>query len=321
MTDHYRNAARIPNLNQRTTQPMDIRKIIGIVFGAFIGLIALSVFLGSWYTIDQRERGVILRNGRVIGTATPGLNFKLPIFDSVIRINLEQRIVEYKKLNSYSRDQQNADIDVSVNFRVIEDQVDELYTDYGSIQGFLDRRVTPKVLEELKNVFGGYNAVTTIQQRAKFNTDVQTAVIKAIASDGRAPVLVTNVQTTNVDFSRAYEQAIEKRMLAEVEVEQLRQNLAREKVQAEIKVTQAQAVADSTLAQADAAAKATLLQARADAERIELRGSAEAKAILARGTALGNNPLLIQLQQAEKWNGTLPTTMLPNGTLPMLGIK
>jgi regulator of protease activity HflC (stomatin/prohibitin superfamily) len=110
-------------------------------------------------------------------------------------------------------------------------------------------------------------------------------------------------------------------MLAEVEVDRLRQNLAREKVQAEIKVTQAQAVADSTLAQARAQAEATRVQAQADAERIELRGNAEAKAIHARGAALGANPNLVSLVQAERWDGKLPTTMVPGGAVPMISVR
>lgn len=299
---------------------IDLKRIVSWGLVVFVGLIGLSILFGSWYTIDQRERGVILRNGALIGIAKPGLNFKLPIIDSIVRVNLEQRIVTYQKQNSYSRDQQNAAIDISVNFRVLEDQVDELYTDYGGIQGFIDRRVTPKVIEELKNVFGTYNAVTVIQQRAKFNADVQAAIMKAIQADGRSPVLITSIQTTNIDFSNAYEQAIEQRMLAEVEVDRLRQNLAREKVQADIKVTQAQAVADSTLAQARAKAEATRVQAVADAERIELRGNAEAKAIHARGQALSQNPALVNLVQAERWDGKLPTTMIPGGAVPMLGL-
>ena len=136
-----------------------------------LALLAITVIFGSWYTIDQRERGVILRNGRLIGTALPGLNFKLPWIDSVVKISLEQQIVKYDKLNTYSRDQQPADIWVSVNFRVVESQVDELYVDYGGINGFVDRRITPKVQEELKTVFGTYNAATAIQQRAKLNAD------------------------------------------------------------------------------------------------------------------------------------------------------
>ena len=287
----------------------DIKRLVSLGLAAAVVLFGLTILFGSWYTIDQRERGVILRNGRVIGVATPGLNFNFPIFDSVVRISLEQRIMEYKKLNSYSRDQQNADIDMSVNFRVIESQVDELYTDYGSIQGFIDRRITPKVLEELKNVFGTYNAATAVQQRAKLNADVQSAITKAIAADGRSPILIGTVQISNIDFSQAYERAIEQRMLAEVEVQRILQNVEREKATALITVTQAQAKADATLA-----------QAKAEADAIRLRGDAQAAAIRARAEALGQNPHLVALVQAERWDGRLPTTMIPGGATPMLSI-
>ena len=52
-----------------------IIKICATVFSALFGFIVL---MSSWYTIDQGERGVILRNGAVVGTAEPGLNFKAP---------------------------------------------------------------------------------------------------------------------------------------------------------------------------------------------------------------------------------------------------
>jgi hypothetical protein len=42
------------------------------------GSFALTVVFGSWYTVDQTERGVILRNGAIVGVAQPGLGFKMP---------------------------------------------------------------------------------------------------------------------------------------------------------------------------------------------------------------------------------------------------
>ena len=85
-------------------------------------------------------------------------------------------------------------------------------------------------------------------------------------------------------------------MLAEVEVQRVRQNLERERIQAEIVET----------------------QATAEANAIRLRGEAEALAIDARGRALRDNPDIVQLVQAEKWNGVLPTTMLPSNTVPII---
>jgi hypothetical protein len=47
----------------------------------------------------------------------------------------------------------------------------------------------------------------------------------------------------------------------------------------------------------------------------------EAAAIEARARALGTNPNLVTLVQAEKWNGVLPTTMVPGSAVPFVSVK
>ena len=63
--------------------------IKGIAAASIAGIVALIIILGSWYTVDQTERGVILRNGAVIGTAQPGLGFKVPLIDGVEKISVK----------------------------------------------------------------------------------------------------------------------------------------------------------------------------------------------------------------------------------------
>ena len=280
-------------------------RILMFLVAAACLFIGAAIVFGSWYTIDQRERGVILRNGKLIGTATPGLGFKIPLIDSVIRVSLETQRVQFAKVNSYSRDQQPADLLISVNFRATEDKVDDLYTQFGSLRGYADRVLAPKVLSESKIVFGQFNAVTAIQERGRLSAEVMAAVLKAASG----PVVLESVQIENLDFSKEYEKSIEQRMLAEVEVQRLRQNAEREKVQAEIVVTKATAEAN-----------AVRQRAQAESEAIRLRGEAQASAIRARGAALGDNPNLVALVQAEKWDGKLPVTMLPGGAVPMLNL-
>jgi regulator of protease activity HflC (stomatin/prohibitin superfamily) len=120
-------------------------------------------------------------------------------------------------------------------------------------------------------------------------------------------VVIDNVQVENIDFSDAYEKSIEDRMKAEVAIQTRTQNLETEKVQAQILVTQAKAQADSQLAKAEAEAKAT-----------KLRGEAEAYAIRVKAEALATNQILVDLTKAERWNGQLPTTMLPNNAVPFI---
>ncbi len=80
----------------------------GLIGGVLVILVLCIIGLGSWYTVDQTERGVLLRNGAVIGTAQPGLGFKIPMFDSVQKVSVKTATYTWDKLNSYSFDQQPA---------------------------------------------------------------------------------------------------------------------------------------------------------------------------------------------------------------------
>lgn len=290
---------------------------LSTIIAAFIGLALLSVVLGSWYTVDEGERGVILRYGAVAGIAQPGLGFKIPLIDSVVRVSVQSKAAIYNGMEAYSRDQQPATMNLSVNYRIPPDRVEEVYANYGGEDGLLSRLVERRVFEESKTVFGRFAAVTAIQERGRLNQEIADAIQKSVSG----PVIIDSVQIENIDFSDAYEASIEQRMLAEVEVQRLRQNAEREKVQAEITVTQAGAQADAQRAQAQAQADAVRVRAQAEAEAIRLKGEAEALAIKARGDALKDNPGLVSLTQAERWDGQLPTTMLPNGSIPMLNLN
>lgn len=283
--------------------PRAIATVAGIVVAGAIGL---SVVGGAFYTIDEGSRGVILRTGKVVGTATPGLGIKAPIIDSVVEMNVQSLAQVYEGVLAYSADQQTAAMKISVNFRVPADQVATVYSDFGSIDGMLQRLLDRQVPEEVKGVFGKFTAATAIKERERLSAEINAAIKKSVVG----PIVIESVQLENLDFSDAYEKSIEQRMLAEVEVQKVLQNAEREKVQANIKVIQAQAEADSKLA-----------QAKAEADSIRLKGEAEAQAIRQRGAALAQNPNLVDLVKAERWDGALPTTMIPGGATPMLNVS
>ena len=71
---------------------------------------------------------------------------------------------------------------------------------------------------------------------------------------------------------------------------------------------------------AKAQAEIKVVQANAEAAAITARGNAEASAIKARGEALRQSPELVALTAAEKWNGVLPTTMVPGGAVPFVAV-
>ena len=133
------------------------------VIAAIGGIIVLMLLLGSWYTVDQTERGVLLRNGAVVGTAQPGLGFKLPLFDSVQKISVKTVTYTWDKMNSYSYDQQPADLKISVTLRAAPEKVADLYAKFGTIDAAVNQVVSPVVNQQVKIVFGHYTAVKAIQ--------------------------------------------------------------------------------------------------------------------------------------------------------------
>lgn len=59
-------------------------------FGLLIGVFFLgSLLFSAFYTIAPGEQGVVLRFGRYVKTTSPGLNFKLPFMDEVIKVDVE----------------------------------------------------------------------------------------------------------------------------------------------------------------------------------------------------------------------------------------
>lgn len=269
-------------------------------------LLAVTVLFGSWYTVPTGYVGVVSRNGAVVSTVEPGLGFKMPLVDTVQDISTQTNLRRYEGLSAYSSDQQVAKLMVSVNYRLDGTRAKEIVADLGGEEGVLVRMVDPRVASELKNVFGKYTAKSVIAERATFNQQV----FEAIQASVSGPVIVESVQIEDVSFSDAYDASVEARMKAEVEVLTMKQTAEREKVQAQIVVTQAQADADARLAIAKSKAEATRLQ-----------GEAEAAAITARANALRDNANLVELTQAEKWDGKLPTTMVPSASVPFLSVK
>ena len=273
------------------------------IFGIGVVVLVLVTLMGSWYTVDETERGVLLRNGAIVKVVEPGLSFKIPFIEAVKFISVQSNATTYQGLQAYSKDQQTATLNVSVSWHVLPAEVDKVYMQYQDLDGLVSRLISRQVPTQVENVFGQYNAVSAVQNRGKFVNDVTKAIKDAIAG----PVVIDGVQIENIDFSDDYERSIALRMKAEVEVKTREQMLATEQVEAQIVVTRAQAEADSRVA-----------QAKADAEATRLRGDAEADAIKAKTLALSSNPALIELTKAERWDGKLPTTMLPNGTLPFI---
>jgi len=274
--------------------PPSSSSVFRLGVGLLGGLVLVYLVFSSWYIVDQGERAVVLRLGATVGEAGPGPHFKAPWIDTVRKITVQNQNKQYRNLEAYSRDQQPANLTVSVTYVV--SNASAVYEQYGDLEGAVMRLIDPRLTAGVKTIFGQYDAVRAIQERAALNNDFGTAVTSAI--DG-GPINILSVQIENIDFSDAYEQSVEQRMLAQVEIQRREQNLRTTEVEAQIARTRAEG----------------------EAEAIRLRGEAEGAAIRARADALRANADLVQLQAVEKWDGKLPTTMVPSTALPFINLQ
>lgn len=267
-------------------------------------LICLIVMAGSFYTVPEGYRGIILRNGAVSGEALPGLGFKVPMVETVVDMSVQTQRFSFNDLAAYSRDIQQAKMTISVNFHLVPDRAREVYSTAGV--EYWNNLISPFVNKRVKEVFGQFTAAEAISKRQDLGIDITDAIMKDVQARG---LVVESVQLENIDFSDAYEQAAEAAATAQAKVKQAQQELEQIKVSSQQKV-----------AQADAEATAIKLTADANAYSTKAAGLAEAAAIQAKGTALHDNPELVTLITAQKWNGELPTTMVPGSAVPFVSL-
>lgn len=296
-----------------------MNRIIAAAVAVIAGFLGITVMFGSWYTIDQGELGVVLRNGAVSSVAQPGLGFKLPIADSVVDISTRTQKRTWEKMESYSQDQQPAHVKVSINYRVDPSRVATLYSQFGPM--YADAVLAPIVPKAFKIAFGKFTAIQAITDRARLNVEAEKYIRDDVAELSKGTLIVESTNVEDIKFSAAYEQSIEQRMLAEVEVSKLRQNAEREKVQAQIAVTQAQGRADAVRAEADATAYSIRARGDAEAYAVVQNGKAQATAFVEQVAALGRDPrVFVDVTAARRWDGKLPATMVPNGAVPFVSV-
>lgn len=293
----------------------------------FVMAILMAIFaaFGAFYTVDEGERAVVKRYGEVVDVTGPGLHFKMPFITDVESVSVQSFVRRYGAgeggmMQAYSQDMQVADLIVSVNFTPNPDHsaVRDVIVKYGSLEGYLRRDVDPKVYQTVKAVFAKYTAQSSNENQVQLAAAILENLQKAIPN---SVVTIQSTQIEDISFSSKFESAMEERKMNEIAVEKQKQENLKVLEQNKQTVDTAKADADAKRAAADAEAYRTEQQAKAEAGAIKIRGEAEADAIRAKAKALADNPSLVELTKAERWDGVLPTSMVPGSAVPFINVK
>ena len=225
-------------------------------------------------------------------------------FEHVHPVSIRTEKTTYT-VEAFSSDIQQVVMTISVNSNVSEDSAGVLYKKVG--MKYKDTLLEPKIQENSKVVISKYTAEALIENREKLSGEVLEKMKKDISPYG---INVTSVSIENLDFTDAFESAVEAKQVATQEKQ-------RAKTQEEQKTMETQQAAER--ARIDAEAKANVKQIEADAEAYAITAKAEAEANANKQISESLTRDLIDYVQANNWNGQLPNTYVGGeGAIPVI---
>ena len=242
-----------------------------------IAVFCLFVFIlipFSIHTVDTGEVSVVKYFGEAIDVESPGTYFDFWITKNYTTFDTKTQTLQLDA-STYSSDAQTMNVQMTVQYRIHADSAIKIAEQYGTIDT-LQARIEAIVAEKTKATLSSHKAMDIIANRASMSPLVEDAVRNAI--DEKFYVSIQTVSITNIDFSDAFEKAVEEKMVAEQE--QLKANYQNE----------------TKIAKATADAEAKKISAQAEKEANELLQKSLTDEIL-------------QEMWIEKWDGKLPSTV------------
>ena len=260
--------------------------LVKIAAGIVVVIIIVIVMMEAAVIVEAGHRGVVLYFGavenRVLGE---GIHFIIPFAEQVVQ--LEVRTQKYQAdADAASQDLQQVHTVIALNYRIDPTRADTLYQTIGP--NYVDRIIAPTIQESVKASVAKFNAEDLITKREIAKGVIAQAIKQTLASND---ILSENVFITNFDFSQAFADQIEQKVVA------FQKYLTEQNTLRSIQV-----IANQTVVQAQAAAKANVARANGESQAIEIITS-----------QLRSSPQYLQWQAINRWNGQLPYAMGNNG--------
>ena len=278
------------------------RKSIVLAALIAVALLALVLVPSSFRTVETGEVAVVKHLGLAKEVKTPGTYFSFWLTNTYEYYDTKVQNVDITTA-AYSSDAQTMNIQMTLQYQVMNDKVLNVANQYGSLET-LQNRIQSIAIEKTKSILSSYKAMDIIADRASMSPAVEEAIINAVGDEYFVNIVA--VVLTNIDFSTAFEQAVEDKMIAE-------QAKLKAEYENETKIAQAAAEAEAKLKEAQA--EIEIAKAKAEALKIAAEAEANANGIL--DESLTEKTL--QQIYLEKWNGELPDVMTgSDGTTIMI---
>ena len=197
-----------------------------------IVIVVIIVISMAVKIVQEYERGVIFRLGRLVGAKGPGIFFIIPFVDRMVKVDLRVVTMDVPAQEVITKDNVTVRVNAVVFFRVVDPEA--------SVVKVLDHiRSTSQISQTtLRNVLGQSELDELLVQREKLNQMLQKIIDEHTDPWG---VKVSAVEIKDVELA----EEMKRSMAAQAEAERLRSAKiinAEGELQASEKLTQAAAV-------------------------------------------------------------------------------
>ena len=172
-------------------------------------IILIVLFLASAIRIlNEYERGVIFRLGRLIKTKGPGLIILIPVIDKMVKVDLRIVAMDVPPQDVITRDNVSIKVNAVIYFRVMESNKAIV-----EVENFL--YATSQLAQTtLRSVCGQVELDEILSEREKINTNLQEILDRSTDPWG---IKVSTVEVKHIDLPQEMQRAMAKQAEAERE--------------------------------------------------------------------------------------------------------
>lgn len=230
-----------------------------------LAIIASTIALGACGQIQTGETGIWKYYGSVQPErADPGLHWYNPWSYDLITVQTATQPYDGQAI-SFTSDTQQTTISYRVSFHLQPDHAIMIYSQFGD--QWANSLIPPAMLSTIKTRISAVTATNVVAHRAIIQNDIFQTLRARFAPLG---ISIDTFDMTNIDFTDAYEGAVEQAQVA----------------------TQHAVAARNQTHVVEEEANQTRIRAEAEANRIRIEAN-----------AITSNPAIIEMRRVEKWNG------------------
>jgi len=177
-------------------------------FGIVVIIVLLALITSAVKIVQEYERGVIFRLGRLVGAKGPGLFFIIPFIDRMVKVDLRVVTLDVPTQEAITRDNVTLKVNAVVYYRVIDpsDAVVQV-EDY--------RRATWNIAQTtLRNVLGQSELDELLAERDKINEHIRVIIDETTEPWG---IKVSIVEVKDVELPQSMQRAMARQAEAERE--------------------------------------------------------------------------------------------------------